>query len=242
VEYLSEKDLERLSSIQLLSLLSEVDNLTQWGEAVPVELVMSEPATEFPRLYRYSGLLATHPIRIVIPVVPGFSKAVKVAGALHFAVKLDVEQPEPPLIAEMAQVLDVYLHHSTVSQPIDYFHSTLLALYHHEPLTLWTIQGEDPAYSRYITDQGEETISRRFVGRPVQGEIGSFVERFTKELLSEKRECCECQFFEHCGGYFKWPHKAFHCDGVKTLFRTLKDAAGTLREELDAFPESRGDT
>ena len=234
-----EEDLKHLAYIQFLAFPDDIDTLVHWGIGVPVELFMSHPETEFPRLYRYSKLLDTHPVRVAIPVVPGFSKAVKVAGALHFAVKLETGQPDHAVIEEMTRVLDFYLHHSTVSQPIEYFQSMLLAFYHHEPISLWTIQEEDPAYIRYITDQGEETISRRFVGISMKADIGSFVERFTQELLDEKRECSGCEFLEHCGGYFKWPQKEFRCEGVKTLFHALKDAARELRNDLGIFRESR---
>jgi hypothetical protein len=36
--------------VQLLSLSAEVDALANWGHAMPVELVMSDPANEFPLL------------------------------------------------------------------------------------------------------------------------------------------------------------------------------------------------
>jgi hypothetical protein len=239
VERLSEKDLENLSYIQLFSLTVETDPLTRWGEGIPVELVMQDPKTEFPLLYKHAKLFDTHPIRVAIPVAPGFSKAVKLAVPLNFAVKLEVTQPDSALMEEMSQVLSFYLHHSTASEPIEYFHSLLLAFYHQNPVTLWTIQEEDPAYIRYITDQGEETLPPRLAGTNVRYDLDSFLEAFKKELLAEKGECYECEFFENCGGYFKWPQKAFSCEGVKTLFRTLKEAAGELRKDLNSFPGSR---
>jgi hypothetical protein len=58
-------------------------------------------------------------------------------------------------------------------------------------------------------------------------------------LLAERSECCDCEFFENCGGYFKWPHKSYDCSGVKAVFRTLKDAAIELRQDLNEFNEAR---
>jgi hypothetical protein len=240
IQSLSENDLEHLVYLQLLSAASDLDPLIQWGSGIPIDIVMGHPQTDFPGLYKYAKLLPTHPVRVSMPVVSGFSKAVKLAVSLNFAVKLDVEQPDKDQIKELSQVLSFYLHHSTVSQPIEFFHSVFLALYHQTPLTLWTLQEEDPTVMRYITDQGEETISRRFVGVSVNGDIGTFVKRFTRSLLEEQCECVGCEFFDQCGGYFKWPHTTFRCDGVKMIFGRLRDTAGELREDLKAFGNLKG--
>ncbi|WP_169247682.1 hypothetical protein, partial [Candidatus Competibacter phosphatis] len=79
----------------------------------------------FPCCIATATLLDNHPTRVIVPVAPGFGKAVKVAVSLDFAVRLEVEQPEPALIEEMAAVLEFYLHQSTVAQPIEYFHGSL---------------------------------------------------------------------------------------------------------------------
>ena len=220
--------------LQLLLPTTTSADLPQWGEGVPIDIVMSSPEAEFPQLYRFAELLERHPVRVSIPVVPGFSKAVKLAVALNLTVKLEVDQPKPALLEEMMQVLEYYLHHSTVTQPIDFFHNTLLAFYHKDPVTLWMIQEEDPVYFRYVTEQGEETVARRLAGTALQGECG-VDEKFSQEIRAEDQECCHCEFREHCAGYFKWPRQEYSCGGVKTLFRTLQHAAGELRQDLGMY-------
>ncbi len=241
VERVSEEDLKYLVCVQLLSLDGEVDDLIHWGNLVPVDLVMRDPA-EFPKLYRYSDLLENHPVRISIPVAPGCYKAVKLAVSLNFAVKLDVaQQPDQALIEELAQVLDLYLHRPNVAQPVEYFHSTFLGFYHGAATTLWSVQEEDPTVIRYVTDAGKETISPRLNGFSFGTEYGAVVADYQRALLVEKGECEGCEFWGNCGGYFKWPDKQYHCDGVKSLFRTLKEAAGELHSELKSFDESQGE-
>ena len=72
-------------------------------------------------------------------------------------------QPDASLIAEMAEVLDLYLHRSEVSQPVEYFHSTFLSLFNHkESPNLWFVQEEDPEQFRFITNEGVETVTQRF--------------------------------------------------------------------------------
>jgi len=234
-----EADLENLLYVQLLSLTADLDTLANWGCGVPVDVVMRNPESEFSTLYRHAKLLDKHPIRVSIPVMPGFSKAVKLAASLRFAVKLEVGQPDPGLIDEMSSVLDFFLHHSSVSQPVEYFQSSLLAFYNHQATTLWSIQEEDPARIRYITDDGEEIVSPRLRGAKVTGRIDSFVYDFKSSLIASASECCGCEFLENCGGYFKWPRGEYSCDGVKSIFRTLKGAAAELKNDLSAFAQLR---
>jgi hypothetical protein len=238
VRALPQSDHKNLVGVQLLSLAADADALADWGYAVPVELAMLHPETEFPLLYRHAKLLDKHPMRVAIPAVPGFSQAVKIATSLQFSVKLEVGQPDPPAVEELRTVADFYLHHSSVSQPIEYFHSALLSFYHRNPVTLWDIQEEDPVYLRYVTEEGRETVARPLVNGSVgsmTGDLDSFVATLTTELLAGRGECTSCEFFANCGGYFKWPRKEYSCDGVKTVFRALREAAGELEHDLTAF-------
>ncbi len=241
VARLPEAYLKDLACVQLLSLDGEIDDLIHWGELVPVDIVMRNPV-EFPKLYRYADLLENHPVRVSIPAVPGCYKAVKLAVSLNFAVKLVIaQQPDQALIEELAQILDLYLHRPNVAQPVEYFHSTFLAFYHGEGITLWSVQEEDPMVIRYVTDEGEETISPRLEGITFGADYDSVVAEYQRALLAEKGECEGCEFWDICGGYFKWPDKQYHCDGVKSLFRTLKEAAGELQRELKSFEELQGE-
>lgn len=79
-------------AIQLLALDADSEPLNAWAPGTG-ELVMRDPAAEFPLLYRHSNLLDNHPVRIVIPVTPDFGKAVKTAVALDFSVRLEPGQP-----------------------------------------------------------------------------------------------------------------------------------------------------
>ena len=242
VQALPDGALEKLVSVQLLSLTADVDALADWGYGVPVDLIMLSPETEFPLLYRHAKLLDKHPVRVSIPALPGLFTAVKVASALRFHVKLNVGQPAPETIETLQSVLNFYLHHTSVSQPIEFFHTALLAFYHQVPVPLWDVQAEDPAYVRYVTDDGRETIVRCPVDVRVTGDLGSFVADLQQALLAERGECCECAFFAHCGGYFKWPRKDYGCSGVKTLFRTLSEAGEALRRDLNTFTAARKGT
>jgi hypothetical protein len=238
---LAETNPENLYCLQLLSLDVDIGALLLGETSVHLDLVMSSPYSDYPQLYDLAPLLSRHPVRVTIPVVPGFTKAVSLASSLNFAVKLAVTQPDSVLVQEMSEVLDYYLHRSTVSQPIEFFHSLLMAFIEEEPLNLWTIQEEDPALFRYITDQGEETISLRFAAADVGQNPSSFLETLITNLLVEKGECTTCEFLNNCYGYFKWPRKDYACDGVKTLLKAVKHAAKELKQDLAAYHNASGE-
>jgi hypothetical protein len=237
---LSETDLRNVLYLQILSLSSDTECLARWGEKVPLDLVMTEPEKEFPLLYRFSRLLNKHPVRVSVPPVPGFSKAVKLAASLNFAVKITGGQPAAALNGEMTEILNLYLRHPTVSQPIEYFHSLLLAFFHGKPASLPTLQEEDPMYFRYITDQGQETISERFAAEGMIGETA--IAAFIRELPEASEECPGCEFLPHCRGYFKWPERDYSCEGVKRMFGALKNAAHELkRDYVSSLERTRED-
>ena len=150
-------------------------------------------------------------------------------------------QPDAALIAEMAEVLDLYLHRSEVSQPVEYFHSTFLSFFDRkEHSNLWFVQEEDPEQFRFITNEGAETVSPRFGKTDWEHLKLILAARQMQSTLPEETECDSCEFLETCGGYFKWPNKEFDCEGVKTLFSRLNLAAGRLRNDLVSFQELSG--
>jgi hypothetical protein len=236
---LAPEDLERLACLQILGTGGALDPLRRWGPSIPVDLVTQNPETDLPQLYRYSPLLEEHPVRVSVPVAAGFGKVVKLALSLNFTVKLEVSQPEPALIEELLRVVNLYLHQSTVSRPVEFIHSLFLGFYNRTPVKLWAIQEEDPALFRYVTDQGAETLSRRFAGAELKYGVASFIQEFTAALLGEKQECWDCLYFENCAGYFKWPRREYRCGGVKALFQTLRAAAEELRADLASFNRPR---
>ncbi|HKS09872.1 MAG TPA: hypothetical protein VJS13_10020 [Pyrinomonadaceae bacterium] len=211
VECLRAADFASLRFIQLSSTLEDTSCLENFAPGIPLDIVLENPA-QYQQLYSYSNVLDSHPVRITIPLASGFSKAVKLAIALRYAVKLDVQQPDEELLSELEDVLDLYLHLSSVNQPIEFFHSVLLSFYSNEPVSLWEITETAPV--RYVGDDGRVA---------------------SVDLNAETRECHECEFRDRCHGYFKSPDRNYNCDGVKHIFRTLANAAAEVRQDLESF-------
>jgi hypothetical protein len=224
----------RIIYLQLLSLEHDATILAQWAPGALLDLLIDDPQADYPGLYRYAELKATHPLRVSIPVGNAFGKAARLAASLDLSVKLDVSQPDPAQISELQEILRFYLHQSTVSQPIEYFHSLLMGWVHRNPARLWSIQEEDPSLTRFVTDQGEEIPSRRLAGGGLSADAAKDLEAFKRELVAEKGECVTCDFFEVCEGYFKRPRRDYSCKGVRSLFKTIYEAADELRDLVAA--------
>lgn len=238
VEGLGADDFENLAYVQLCSLPDDTSCLIHWLEELAIDLVVRDPLADFARLYRYAKLLDNHPVRASVPVAAGFDKAVKLALSLELAVKLELGQPDTHLIEALAAVLDAYLHQSTVSQPIEPFHSLLLAFLRDESASLWAIQEEDPAILRYVDELGVERLPGKLAAATSEVDSSDFVERWVNTLIAGGAECADCPFLAHCRGYFKWPQCDYVCAGVKSLFQTLHQAAGDLQRDLAAVPSN----
>ncbi len=236
VTALAGEEPERLVGVRLLSLAADSEPLNAWAPGLPVDLVMADPGAEFPLLYRHAELLDHHPVRVIIPIQPGFARAVKVAVSLYFAVWLEPGQPEPALIEELAEVMAFYLRQPTVAQPVEFFHSALLGFYHDDPAPLWVVLDADPQCLRYVADDGTESLPGRLAGLEAtvvaDADLGEWIAR----VLAKGDECQTCEFLTNCGGYFKWPRRDYDCAGVKRLFGELRDAAAELRRDLGSAP------
>ncbi len=229
--------LKSIVYIQLL-ILTDTALLNSQIYDAPLDLAVSDPVRDLPRLYNYTQWADKHPVRVSVPVAPGFVKTVKLAAALNFAVKLIPGQPGPQRVKEMAQVLNFYLRQSTVSQPVEFFHTMLFAFFNDKPLNLWTVCEENPLQYRYITDQGRETLSARFTDTELPDDLNTFDKTFIKRLCEETPECRGCEFLANCDAYFKWPNREFQCDGVKMLFQILKETAAELKRDYAASADA----
>jgi hypothetical protein len=237
---LSREDIHNVVYAQLPFPVGGWVPLPNWARGLPLDLVLERPGETYPSLYDCSRLAADHPVRVTIPVVPGFDKALLLAVALNFAVKLEVGRPDSTLIDTMLDLLDHYLHRTGVSEPVEFFHSVFLGFLHEEPVSLWAVQEEDPALFRQVTDEGEERLAGRLANGKFDAAPESALERLQSHLISDGAECATCPFFACCGGFFKWPEPAYSCAGVKRVLGTLRAAARELSADLAAAETHRG--
>lgn len=231
---------ENILYIRLRSLGQELIPDLIRKAAIPIDYVLSATKEQASGLYKLSALLPEHQVRVTIPMLPGFSKTVKLAAALNFAVKLDISAPYPGLIDELTETINAYLHQTTVCQPVEFFHSLLIYFLHNNPTNLWLIQEEDPAAYRFITADGQESMPGRLADSPFSGLPETFVSRFREEMRTTDRECGNCAFLDCCACYFKWPDRNFSCEQyrIREMFALLQQAANEITRDQDEFEQT----
>lgn len=222
--------LEAVVMLEVTGLAGDMTLLADWGQGLPLDLMMADPVTELPLLYRCTGLLARHPVRVTVPFRRGLAGAVKLALALGFAVRLHGHQPTPEAVAEARQALAEYLHNPTVAQSVEPFQGVLISLLHGTPISLWSLLERDSAELQLIDDGGA----------PAPGNGPASITGFRDALLAAGAECRECPWLPRCNGYFKWPDSDYACTDVKGLLGDIEAAANQLRADLDAHAVGGG--
>jgi hypothetical protein len=197
-----------------------------WPAGMPLDIIVAEPHTEAPGLHALSRVRHDHPLRVTIPVVGGVARAGRVAMSLQLPVRLLPSQPSPQAVAELGQVLDIYLHDPQTVAPVQFFHSALAHWLHGEPTTLWQSLEQDPAYYPRFGPGPEDPAPNGTPRDP------AFAVSRLARLVEEGGECASCRFRDVCGGYFKWPDASYACAPVLPLLARLEEAAADVARDL----------
>lgn len=193
---------------------------SQGAIPIPLDVILSDPASEFSALYRLADVRIVREVRVTIPVLPGFLKALRLAASLQLPVRLLPGQPGPEALAGLHEAARFYLHDPMVEAPVEFFHSVFAALRGLGEGTLWTFLEQDPAIYPQLDEEG------RVLHPP------DFVESQLARLLHEGAECATCHWQQLCAGYFKWPDARYDCTGVKNLLASLESAADEMARDL----------
>jgi hypothetical protein len=230
--------------LQWIEIEGLLDNLETWTPAtqrgasqIPLDVILTNPVPEFANLYRLVDVFATRDLRVSMPTVPGFFKAVKLAASLRLPVRLLPGQPTPEVLAELTEALEFYLHGPMVEAPLEFFHSLLATASGADTGSLWMILEEDPgAFQRY-DDHGRPQLPRPGVFGALEIFSEAFVENRLRTLLDQDAECATCPWQRVCRGYFKWPDPTYSCGGVKRLFSRVDAAAAEIKRDLAMIEE-----
>jgi hypothetical protein len=180
--------LRGLQWIQVEGLLGDPDAwATPGASQVPLDVVLSDPVSEFSDLYRLVDVCAVHDVRVSMPAAPGFLKAVKLAASLRLPVRVTPGQPTLEVLAELTEALEFYLHGQMVETPVEFFHSLLAALCGADKGSLWMILEEDPAAFLHYDAEGHPELPRSGGFRSVEISPGAFVEHHLKSLALSNR-------------------------------------------------------
>lgn len=225
-------------NLRWLQVEGMLGDLEAWTEAahsdsnVPLDVVLSDPASEFSHLYRLVDACAVRAIRVTMPAAPGLTKAIRLAAALRLPVRVLPGQPSDAALQELHDALQFYLHEPMVEAPVEFFHSVLATMGDSDADSLWTILEEDPdAFHPYDADGRARAPRTSESDRPEISSAG-FVENHLSRLIAQGAECVNCPWQRPCGGYFKWPDPAYSCEGVKQLFFNIQTAGNEIRQDV----------
>lgn len=188
--------------------------------ALPLDVILSDPANEFSLLYRLVDVRIVRSVRVTMPVAPGFMKALRLAASLQLPVRLLPGQSSAEVLAELHEAANFYLHDPMVDSPVEFFHTLLIALREGVNTTLWTMLEEDP-----------NVFARENSQRP-----RDFVEKHLAHLIEQNAECASCRWQLPCAGYFKSPDLGYDCTGVKKILATIESAADEIGRDLASHP------
>jgi hypothetical protein len=212
-----------LMGLQVHGLLGdpEVWALAAQGQGqTPIDVVLSDPASEFSSLYRLVDVRLVRPVGVTIPARPGFLKALRLAASLQLPVRLLPGQPDASALAELSEALHFYLRDARVEAPVEFFHSLLATFRGLGEGTLWAYLEQDPA----LVSRGQLAESG--------GELPHSVEAHLAGLLQSGGECASCRWQGVCAGYFKWPDPDYSCAGIQQLLAHLEAAADEITRDL----------
>jgi hypothetical protein len=221
--------------LQVEGMLADAD---AWAEVahtdsdIPLDIVLSDPASEFSDLYRLVDASAVCDIRVTVPVLPGSAKAVRLAAALRLPVRLLPGQPNGEALDELRAILDIYLHEPTVEAPVEFFHSLLVAACGAKDVSLWVILEHDPDTIRRYNAGGQTDFPAPDDPNEREFPPSGFVEKHLKSLIAQGAECAACPWQRPCRGYFKWPDPSYSCEGIKGLFSTIETAGTEIRRDM----------
>jgi hypothetical protein len=190
--------------------------------AIPLDVILTEPATEFSALYRLVDVSQARAVRVTIPARPGLMKAVRLAASLQIPIRILPGQPDAETLDELNEAAQFYLHNPMVETSVEFFHSLLASFRWGGTGTLWAFVEQDPSGSSFLDSAGVPLKSADFLAANIA------------RSHENESECSECRFHSVCAGYFKWPDPTYACAGVKELFATFEKAADEISRDLAA--------
>ncbi len=192
----------------------------QGSIAIPLDVVLDDPAAEFSSLYRLVDVAMVRSTRVTIPAKPGFLKALRLAISLRLPVRLLPGQPKGEILVELVEAARFYLHDAMVETPVEFFHSLLAQFRGMATGTIWSFLEQDPAVYVHHDADGKALHPADFVGRHLEG------------LISSGAECAACRWQAVCAGYFKFPDSSYECADVKVLLAEIEETSEEITREL----------
>jgi len=226
----------RIKAVQLFSPGREIEALNALPPAIAIDLYLTD-LRQSEGIPKWNDLMKGRAIRLVVPVIHGFSRVVKEALRATLRVALEIGQPNGTVVDEIEDTFMYFVRQPEVTQPVDLFSRLLTSFLTGRADSLWRIQEEHPSWNRYVTDAGEVFLSSRLASVVPGSNANDFLAEHKLNLFLRKDECCTCRFFSHCEGYFKLPVRSYDCSAIKVFLALVRDCAAELRTDLSQFSD-----
>jgi len=226
----------RIKAVQLLSPCNKVEVLGGLPQSMAIDLCLMNILQDNGMVSVWRKRLEDRPVRLIVPVIPGFSDTLKQALRSGIRVGLDIDQPSDAAVEELQESFTFFTREPDVKEPVDLFYGLFRSLLTRRVESLWLIQEEHPSGYRYVTDLGGMTLSRRLSNSGKVLNPETFFLDHKANLFLNKEECCACRYFSHCEGYFKLPREGYSCVAIKEFFALVWDVAAELRQDLSQAP------
>lgn len=216
-----------LQWIQVENLLDEPEvwaTAARKGNDVAIDVIVSNPATQYAAIYRLVDVRNVRPVRVTIPVVKGFLKSLRLAVSIHLPVRLLPGQPGPEVIGELEEALEYYLHDPMVEVPVEFFHSLLALARGAAGPDLWIATEQDPDVFAL-----PDWTSPKEVG---------FVDQHLAQLEATGAECATCPWKMVCRGFFKVPDSEYSCVEIVPILNRIGQAGEEMKMDLAAYEKT----
>ncbi len=138
--------------------------------------------------------------------------------------------------------LKLYLHHQSLTVPVDPFHSLFSAAYAKRSISFWKIESTDPARDIFVAEDGRKSISESLLEQGF--EYGHRNDTLDTALCSIERKqlidislhperyftpCAECSIRTTCCGYLAFLSQTADCEAWRAVFDEIQKSADKLQ-------------
>lgn len=127
--------------------------------------------------------------------------------------------------ALVVDILKFYLHHPSLSVPVEPFHSILMAILEKKPLNLWSLHLLFPGVFSYVDENG-------IASSP---DLLSKIDGYLKSLPRKEPACMSCAHFHTCFGWARYQKDT--CGKWKTLLDILQRNAREIKNTRGKQPK-----
>lgn len=138
--------------------------------------------------------------------------------------------------------LKLYLHHQSLTVPVDPFHSLFSAAYSKRSISFWKIESTEPVRDIFVAEDGRKSISESLLEQGF--EYGHRNDTLDTALCSKERKqlidislhpemhftpCAECSIRTICCGYLALLGQTAHCKAWRAVVDEIQKSADRLQ-------------